>query len=274
MQTPPRTFRRLSAIAAAILTFVSSAVLFGQFGRQSNSAMTFASADSFDGAFQFCRIFFRQAMNGDGGDWRVDFPRADQNLSIRLAELTRAPVSFDHLNEPNHLVIRLTQPELFHCPFVMMTEVGSMYIDEAEVGALREYLLKGGFLWADDFWGEYAWAIWESQIRKVFPSSTHPIVDLPFDHPVFNQFLAMKRFPQIPSIGWARSSTTSERFDSQTPHARAILDEGGRVMVLITHNTDFGDSWEREGDDPAYFQRFSVEGYAFGMNVLIYAMTH
>jgi hypothetical protein len=270
-----RTLRVAGALLLGIgLVAVSSAVLFGQFGRQSNSAMYYARADSFDGAFQFCRVAYRGAANGDGGDWQVDFPRADQNLSIRLSELTRVPVSFDELNEPNHLVVRLNQPELFHCPFVMMTEVGNIYLDEKEAETLREYLLKGGFLWADDFWGEYAWDIWESQIRKVFPSSTHRIIDLPLDHPFFNQFLLVKQFPQIPSIGWTRRGTTSERADSETPHARAILNEQGRVMVLITHNTDFGDSWEREGDDPEYFERFSVPGYAFGMNVMIYALTH
>ena len=259
------------------VTFVclSGAVLVGQFGRQSNSAMSFANAGSFDGAFQFCRIFFRETVNGDGGDWRVDFPRADQNLSIRLSELTRAPVSFDGLHEPNHLVLRLTQPELFHCPFIMMTEVGNIFLDDEEASGLRSYLLKGGFLWADDFWGEYAWEIWEGQLRKALPSSTYPVIDLSLDHPFFHQFTTMTRFPQIPSIGYGRSGRTSERgAATATPHARAILGDNGRVMVLITHNTDFGDAFEREGDDPRYFERFSVEGFAFGMNVLVYSMTH
>ena len=68
-----------------------------------------------------------------------------------------------------------------------------------------------------------------------------------------------------------RYNGTSERFeDSAEPHARGIADQRGRLLVLITHNTDFGDSWEREGDDPTYFYEFSVEGYAFGINTLLY----
>ena len=276
-----RVPRLWSGALAALLVLGSGAVAFGQFGRPSRSAgyrgqIVWATPDSFDGAFQFCRLAYRQASNGTGGGWDVDWPRADQNLSIRLSELTRAPVSFDSDKEPNHLLLRMSQPEIFHCPFLMVTEVGGMYIDNAEAENLRNYLLKGGFLWADDFWGEYEWDVFESQIRKVLPSSAHPIVDLTLDHPFFNQFLQMKRFPQIPSIRGGRygPNGTSERIDSITPHARAILNEQGRVMVLITHNTDFGDSWEREGDDPSYFEDFSVEGYAFGMNVLLYAMTH
>ena len=241
----------------------------------SRSAMTTASLQSFDGAFQFCRIQFRSASNGDGFGWDVDYPRADQNLSIRLSELTKTSVSFDDRKEPNHLLLRLDQPELFRCPFIMMTEVGSLYLDDEEAANLRTYLLKGGFLWADDFWGSYAWAVWESQIRKVFPSNAYPMVDLPLSHPIFHQVLSVDHVPQIPGFGGGANGPTSERgADSAVPHVRAITDAAGRVMVLITFNTDFGDAYEREDQDPGYFNRFSVIGYAFGINAIVYAMTH
>jgi hypothetical protein len=231
--------------------------------------------DSFTGNFTFCRAAFRQSYDGDGGGWGVDYPRADQNLPIRLSELTKAAVSMDDAGEINHVVITLSEPELFQCPFVMMTEVGAAHLDEQEALALRAYLLKGGFLWADDFWGERAWAIWERELRKVFPASEYPIIDLPMNHSIFHTLFDSKRFPQIPSIGWVYSGTTSERgAESATPHARAILDHKGRIMVFISHNTDFGDGYERESDDPTYFYNFSVEGYAIGINILLYAMTH
>jgi hypothetical protein len=57
-------------------------------------------------------------------------------------------------------------------------------------------------------------------------------------------------------------------------HTRGIFDRHGHIMVLMTHNTDLGDSFEREADDPQYFYRMSVRGYAFGINALLYAMTH
>ncbi len=268
----------VAVLAVGVLVASMGTVALGQWrNRPSPSALSYARPDSFDGAFQFCRVEFRRASNGDGGGWDVDYPRADQNLSIRLSELTKTPVSFDDRKEPNHLLIHLSQPELFHCPFIMMTEVGNIYLDDEESDNLRKYLLKGGFLWADDFWGDYAWAIWESQIRKALPSSAYPIVDLPLDHPIFHQVLNVDHVPQIPSIGGAnwRYGQTSERgAASATPHVRAILDPNGRVMVLITFNTDFGDSYEREDQDPDYFHQFSVIGYAFGINALIYGMTH
>ena len=126
-----------------------------------------ASSHQFDGSFNFCRIMFNVSGDGDGGRWSVDYPRADVNLSIRLAELTTAPVSVDQAGEPNHLVLRLTDDELFQCPFVMMTEVGATYFSDEEAERLRDYLLKGGFLWADDFWGSYAWEVWVRELAKV-----------------------------------------------------------------------------------------------------------
>ena len=114
---------------------------------------------------------------------------------------------------PNHLLINLQQPELFHCGFIMMTEVGRLSLNEAEARNLRAYLLKGGFLWADDFWGERAWEFFESQMRKVFPAASYPIVDLPIDHPLFHELMNVQRFPQIPSIGFwgGPGGRTSER---------------------------------------------------------------
>jgi hypothetical protein len=254
----------------------SGAAQFRQRGRFGGGLRT-PSADSFDGGFNFCRILFSGNRFGDGGGWGVDYPRADVNLTIRLSELTRTFVSMDAAGEPNHLVVRLTDDALFHCPFVMMTEVGAAYLDDAEAARLREYLAKGGFLWADDFWGNYAWESWEAQIRKVLPSHEFAIVDLPLGHPLFRTQFDIERVPQIPSINfWMGSGGgTSERgADSAVPHARAILDRGGRIMVLMTHNTDVGDSWEREADDPDYFYHFAVNGYALGIYVVLYAMTH
>jgi hypothetical protein len=244
-------------------------------GRFASSARLATPNDS-DGAYHFCRVAYRSGR-GDGGGWGVDYPQADVNLSIRLSELTKTRVSFDSAREPNHLIVRLTDDGLFQCPFVMMTEVGAADIDDEEVERLRAYLLKGGFLWADDFWGSYAWQSWEAQIRKVLPAGQYPLVDLPLDHPLFRTHFVVRKVPQIPSINYWMGSggDTSERgADSATPTARAILDSTGRMMVLMTHNTDVGDSWEREGDDPNYFYHFAVDGYAVGINVVLYAMTH
>jgi hypothetical protein len=234
-----------------------------------------ATPESFDGAFNFCRVAFRSGFNGDGGSWGVDYPQADINFSTRLSELTLTRISRD-AGSPNHVVVQLTDALLFQCPFIMMTEVGSATLSEEEAAALRIYLQKGGFLWADDFWGSYAWDFWAGQLRRVLPPAEYPVVDLPLDHPMFRTQFEIKQMPQISSINfWRGTGGTSERgADSAVPHARAILDKHGNVMVLMTHNTDIGDSWEREAEDPEYFYNYSVPGYSLGINALLYALTH
>lgn len=270
--------RRPAIITVVILLLAAVAVAQRPRGRSEygQRQYAYATVEDFDGSFQFCRVVFRQGP-GVGGNWSVDFPRADQNLSTRLSELTKTSVGLHPDGEPRHLLVTLDNPVLFRCPFIMMTEVGSAFLNPAEAAGLRDYLLKGGFLWADDFWGEYAWAVFEDQLRKALPSGTYPFVDLPLDHPIFSSLMTVRRIPQIPSINFwgAPGGPTSEQGqDSAVPHARAILDDHGRVMVFATHNTDVGDSFEREGDSRAYFLEFSVEGYALGVNVLLYAMTH
>ena len=226
--------------------------------------------------FTFCRLYYRQSYDGDGMGWGVDYPRADMNLPIRLSELTRTPVNFDESHEPNHVVIQATEPELFKCPFVMMSEFGGAFLSPEEASALRSYLQKGGFLWVDDAWGEEAWQHWVGEARKVLPEGT--IIDVPLHHSILHTLFDAKRVPQIPAIGNAgRNGRTDERWYDPTDdvaYMRAIADDKGRIMMLMTHNTDFGDAYERESDDPTYFYTFSVEGYAIGINILLYAMTH
>jgi hypothetical protein len=236
-----------------------------------------ATPQDFDGNFLFCRVLFRNAPDGDGDGWGVDYPRADLNLTFRLSELTTTTVSRDAEEGYKHVVVRLTSPLLYHCPFVMMTEPGGAFFDEAEAAQLHDILRKGGFLWVDDFWGEYAFSHWAGEIAKALPPERYPIIDVPLEHTLFHTLYDIHRIPQIPSINfWARSGKTSERGrDSAAPHVRAILDEaGGRIMVVMAHNTDFGDAFEREGDAHAYFLQFAPEGYAFGVNAIVYSMTH
>jgi Domain of unknown function (DUF4159) len=261
-----------------VLIAVCAAVADAQFRRGRGrffEPIRSPTPDTFDGSFNFCRIMFTASGYGGGG-WSVDYPRADVNLSIRLSELTKTRISLDPTGEPNHIVITLTDPALFDCPFIMMTEVGNAYLSPEEAAGLKEYLLKGGFLWADDFWGTDAWYQWASEFGKVLPGNEYPIFEVPKDHPMFRQQFVIDKVLQIASINhWASTGNTSERgFDSAVARAMGVADKHGRLMVLMTHNTDFGDSWEREADDPTYFYNFSVGGYAFGINVLLYSMTH
>ena len=125
---------------------------------------------SFDGGFTFCRVMYSGRWREPGGQgWSTDYPDADINFSIRFAELTKTRVSKQPSGVPNHWVVRLTDPWLYRCPFVLGSDVGTMELRDDEVLALRDYLLKGGFLWVDDFWGSRAWDVFEGEIARVLP---------------------------------------------------------------------------------------------------------
>jgi len=263
------------ALAIALCLAATAAAQRRRFGGGGRFQTFIEPSAPYDGGFRFCRINFRQNPNGDGGGWAVDYPKADINLMYRLSELTATGVSRDSRGNYNHATLVLTDAELYKCPFIMMTEVGALYMDAQEAASLRDYLLRGGFLWADDFWGELAWTVFEHEMAKALPE--YQIADIPLAHAMFHMLYQVNEVPQIPSIGsWFGSgSSTSERgAESAVPHARGIFDEHGNMMVLITHNTDFGDAFEREGDNRAYFERFAGVGYAFGINALLYAMSH
>lgn len=238
----------------------------------------YPAVTSFDGGFNFCRLMYNSDRSERGGSgWSTDYWDADINFSNRLGELTKTTISRRPDGTPNHLTVRLNDPLLFQCPFLSATDVGTAFFSDDEAEVLRNYLLKGGFLWVDDFWGPYAWESWVNQISKVLSPAQFPIRDIGLDHPIRRTLFEFTDLPQIPSINFWRESggETSERYEmSAQPNFRGIADEHGRLMVVMTHNTDISDAWEREAADPQFFFSFSPQGYAVGLDVVLYGMTH
>jgi Domain of unknown function (DUF4159) len=277
----PRTFRRTAArIAplALIALLLVSAAAYAQFGRGFGGFFRirprFADANTFGHGFNYCRVMYTSNRREAGGQgWSTDYPDAERNFSKRLGELTKMRVSKDPTGEPNHIVVRLTDPDLYQCAYISMEDAGTALLSDAEVEGLRAYLLKGGFLWLDDYWGDAAYDQWVHELDRVLPPTEYPI----FDHPVFRTLFDVKKLPQIPSIQFWRGSggDTSERGEeSAVPDFKGVNDKHGNLIVIMMHDTDVADSWEREGEDVRFFYEFSPDGYAIGLNVLMYAMTH
>jgi hypothetical protein len=273
---------RLAAVVAVLTALVIASATWAaaQFalGREFNFPPRMAPEVLPDPHFAACRLMYTQVRREQGGGgWRTDYPDGEINLTIRFSELTRARVSWQRDRQPNHWVVRLTDDALFHCPFTIASDIGTVGFEEDEVLRLREYLLKGGFLWVDDFWGPDAWHHWSAQLARVLPPSEYPIEEVPFDDPMFQSLFVVTHIPQVPNIGfWRRTGgLTSERgSESAEATLRVVRDTRRRVMVVMTHNTDIADAWEREGEDPAYFYQFSPDAYALGINVLLHALTH
>ena len=227
--------------------------------------------------FTFVRIQYSSGYYGgrggrggrgmSGGSWDTDWPDSEFNFSFRLHQLTSMEVN------PIPIYMELTNPELFNYPFIYIVEPGSLVFREEEIKNLRRYLLNGGFLMIDDFWGRAEWYNIYGQMKRVFPER-EPI-ELTLDHPIFHCVFELKEKPQIPSIDFALRGETTERRDAPRAIFYGIYDDKGRMMVIICRDTDLGDGWEREGENEWYFHEFSEKkAYPLGINIVFYAMTH
>lgn len=216
--------------------------------------------------FHFTRGIYGEDLGSAswGPRWSVDFPKADQQFLVALRRLTVADAS-----ESEH-ALSLSDPALRDFPFLYILEVGSLSLSEAEAEGLRQYLLAGGFMVVDDFWGSWAWDNFVAQMRRVFPDRR--IVDVPLEHPVFHAFYDITEIIQVPNVHQAGGGPTWE-YDGRVPHVRGIFDDQGRLMVVINWNTDLGDAWEW-ADLPSYPLRYSTYALKLGINFVIYAMTY
>lgn len=227
--------------------------------------------------FTFARVRYDSMDRGGGGwgrrggRWSTDYPDAELNLAYRLQQMTSLKVN------PDSAVVRLDEDNLADYPFLYLVEPGALVLSKAETTALRNYLLNGGFIMIDDFWGEAEWANLRYELKQVFPN--REIHDLPIEHPIFHIVFDLKEKPQVPSIYHALqfqgTGVTWEQPDAKEVHYRAIFDDNGRMMAIICQNTDLGDGWEQEGQSKWYFHEFAEKkAYPMGINIIVYAMTH
>ena len=225
--------------------------------------------------FTFARIEY--SGSGYGSRWRTDFPAADLNFSHRLEELTSMKVN------PDGVTLRLTDPQLTDYPFIFIIDPRGLRFSKKEAEILREFLLNGGFLMVDDFWGERQWRHFSGEMKKVFPDRSP--IELPFEHPIFNIVFPLPYKPQVPSEDSAHRSRDSGSFstwedeiqgeEEKPANYYGIHDDKGRMMVLLCHNTDLSDGWEEEGVSEYFFNEFSEKlSYPLGINIIIYTMTH
>jgi hypothetical protein len=217
------------------------------------------------GEYTFARLIYDG--NGWRSSWTTDYPKADEQFIVGLRDWVRS--TLDVSDDP--VAISMQDPKIFKYPFIYAVEPGGMELSEDDAAKLREYLLRGGFLILDDFWGEYEWQNVQEQMRKIFPE--YQIKELPLDHPLFHCYFDIDEVVQVPNVGNAIYSGRTDEKGGVVPHYDAIVNEEGRVMVFIARNADNGDAWEWI-DEPRYPLKYGLAAYRLGMNVIVYAMTH
>lgn len=216
-------------------------------------------------------FYFARAQYSDDGvfpdwkDWRTDFPKADRQFLSVLRRLARLDA---HEGE---LSVRLSDPGLRRFPYIYAVEVGHMQLTDAEVKGLREYLLAGGFLVVDDFWGTREWRSFARQMKRVLPE--HSIQPIPIDHPLFHTYYDIETVVQVPNVGQGVAGGPTHESDGYKAEVHGIFDRNGRLMVAINWNTDLGDAWEW-AEHPQYPLHFSTYAYQIGVNFIVYAMSH
>lgn len=224
--------------------------------------------------FTFARVQYDTYYGGRGSNWKNDHPDCDWNFSVRLKELTSFEV------DPDGIVVRLTDPEIFDYPFLYMSNVGGMSLRPDEAAAMRKYLLNGGFIMADDFWTPAEWRSVKQEMKQVFPDREPR--ELGIEHEIFNLVYKIDAIPQIPSIFAWQDGLMYEPWHNYgnyegdyAPHFYGYFDDHGRLVALMCLNNDIGDGWEREGENKEFFEKFSIKvSYPLGINIVTYAMTH
>jgi hypothetical protein len=214
--------------------------------------------------FHFARVIYTDLpgyRRFAGGWWQQDWPRAETHFLQSVRRLTR-------VNAGDPVAVRLTDDALFDFPWIYATQVGYWDLSTEEIAHLREYLLRGGFLMADDFWGEDERAVFEQSMARVFPE--RPIVEIAADDSVLHMVFTIDKFTQIPGLRHVGYGNLARL---PPPRWRGIYDEQGRLMVAMNYDQDVGDSWE-EADNPLYPEPMTALGYRFGINYIVYAMTH
>lgn len=200
----------------------------------------------------------------------MDWPDADDHFSLGVGRLTRVDAG-----EPRHA--GLQDERIFDYPWIYATQAGWWDLSDGECARLREYLLRGGFLVVDDFWGPEQWAVFRSTMARVLPHQ--PIEDLAESDSVMHVLYSIgtKDRTFIPGTRHLRrgpdGSITVQQPEGTAPAWRAIHDDKGRLVVAVNFNTDVGDAWEW-ADAPEYPEAMTTLAYRFGINYLVYAMTH
>jgi hypothetical protein len=220
---------------------------------------------------EYHRRFGRVSRDGTGsGWWLVDWPAADNHFTTGIQRLTRLDTG-----DPRHL--RLTDDRLFDYPWIYATQTGWWDLSDIETRRLREYLLRGGYLVVDDFWQAEQWEMFRQTMARVLPDK--PITDIAPDDSVMHVLydIREKDLTFIPGSRHLRrgpgNSVTIVQPEGTAPAWRAMYDDKRRMVVAINFNTDVGDAWEF-ADIPYYPEAMTALAYRYGINYIVYSMTH
>jgi hypothetical protein len=247
---------------------------FGNFRQRRRPTTTNEPAGKSYGEYTFVRTIYDSPQRGygrrgygyGGGTWTTDYPEADNNFIVGLREWAGTNLKI----APRPEALEILDDRIFDYPILYVVEPGFMDLSTEQAARLREYIMRGGFIFLDDFWGEYEWDNVQEQFQKIVPE--FEIKDLPLSHPIFHSYLDVEEVVQVPNVYNAARGITSEK-GGIVPHYMGVENKNGRLVAFIARNCDLGDAWEWI-NDPVYPVKYGLPAYKVGINVVIYAMSH
>jgi len=261
-------------LASSILACFGISLAFGveSFYKDRNDVPEWTNPENFkEDTFTFARVRYTSTQHNKNR-WSTDYPDSDLNFSYRLQQMTTIKVN------PNPVIVEFTEPEIMNYPFLYLVDPGNIELTEEEVKGARKYFNNGGFMMVDDMWGNKAWKNLKRNINKIYPGKK--FVELDINHPIFHMVYNFDEMPQVPAIqvalnGRSKGITWEMGEEGRQVHYQALYDDKGRMMILVCHNTDLGDGWEREGESRWYFKEFSEKkAFPMGVNIVTYSLTH
>jgi hypothetical protein len=248
--------RRLAVFTAVVLAAGSGVVVAqgGFRGRDRFAPEPATTKVDYDGRFAFVRLRYEGGLRRDPG-WAHDYPRADWHFQRILEEITLARTYRDESN-----IMALDDPDLGLYPIAYLSEPGFWTLNAAETEGLRGYLRKGGFIIFDDFRGARDWGNLEARMRDVLPDARW--VPLEAAHPIFHSFFEID---ELETRGYYGPAQFLGIFEDNDPEKR--------LLAIADYNHDLGEFWEFS--DTGWMPvDVTNEAYKYGVNYVIYAMTH
>lgn len=201
-----------------------------------------------------------------GTAWTVDYPKGDRTFAAILRRLTRIDVrSVEQPVNPDD------GDDIYQWPYLHVALPGAWSLDQKQAAKIRDYLLRGGFLFCDSFFGTDEWAGFREGMEMILPG--RPIEELSDDDPIFHVLYDLTERFQIGNFRTLMYRGVPYRADGDRPYWRGVRDDRGRVMVAIAFNNDLGDAWHM-ADDARYPERYASLGMRLGINNVVYAMSH
>jgi len=206
-------------------------------------SICFSDKVSLNEGFSISRIHY-----GGGGDWY-----SDKTSIPNLLEFVSNNTNI--ITSPKEKIVKIGSKDFYSNSYFYITGHGNIKLSNEEIIILRDHLLDGAFLHADDNYGMDP--SFRQLVSKIFPEKK--LIEIPPNHDLFNIHYEFKE--GLPKI---------HEHDNKRPQALGIF-HNKRLVLLYTYESDLGDGWESQKvhNNP---EELRLQALKMGANIIIYSL--